>query len=101
VIVGEIKIDAMRILGEADMDGALRRLKLRPRFEQIELRGNRLPGQGASRGLVIAATQPTAKALAPDRPGFPVTIDQEIGKGGAGGGVKELLTRRNLGEHVG
>jgi hypothetical protein len=51
VIIGEIKIDATRILGEADMDGALRRLKLRPRFEQIELRGN--PEQALS---VLAAS---------------------------------------------
>jgi hypothetical protein len=48
----------------------------------------------------VAATQPAAKALAADWPGFPVTIDQQIGKGGAGGGVKQLLTRRNLGEHI-
>jgi hypothetical protein len=74
-IVGEIKIDATRILGEADMDGALRSVKLRARLEQIEFRGNRLPGQGASRGLEIAATQPAAKALAADGPGFPVTIN--------------------------
>jgi hypothetical protein len=30
-----------------------------------------------------------------------VTIHQKIGKGGAGGGVKQLLTRRNLSEHIG
>jgi hypothetical protein len=101
VIVGEVKIDATRILGEADMDGALRSVKLRARLEQIEFRGKRLPGQGASRDLVIAATQPAPKALAADGPGFPVTIHQKIGKGGAGGGVKQLLTHRNLGEHVG
>jgi hypothetical protein len=29
-----------------------------------------------------------------------VTIHQKIGKGGAGGGVKQLLTRRNLSEHI-
>ena len=57
--------------------------------------------QSASRGLVIAAPQPAAKALAADRPGFPVAIDQEIGIGGAGCGVKQPATRRNLGEHVG
>jgi len=55
----------------------------------------------AQRNLVIAATQPAAKSLAADRPGFPVTIDQEIGIGGAGGGVEELAARPNLGEHVG
>src|SRR5262249_35432200 len=51
--------------------------------------------------LVITPPQPAAKALAADGPGFPVTVDQEIGKGGAGGGVKELPTRLNLSEHVG
>ena len=48
--------------------------------------------KSAAGGLVIAAPQPAAKALAADGPGFPVTIDQEIGKGGAAGGVKQLAT---------
>jgi hypothetical protein len=30
-----------------------------------------------------------------------VTIDQKIGIGGPGGGVKELVTRPSLGAHVG
>ena len=60
-----------------------------------------MPVQGASRGLVVTATQPAAKALAADWPRFPVTINQEIDKGGAGGGVKEFATCRNLGEHDG
>jgi hypothetical protein len=30
-----------------------------------------------------------------------MAIDQKIGKGGAGGGVKELATRPKLGGHVG
>jgi hypothetical protein len=30
-----------------------------------------------------------------------MTIDQEISKGGAGGGVEELATHRNRGEHIG
>jgi hypothetical protein len=100
VIVGEIKINVACLLGDADMDRALGSVKLRPHLEQIELQGDCCRAQGA-RGLVIAATQPTAKALAADGPGFPVTIDQEIGKSGAAGGVKERLTRRNLGEHLG
>ncbi len=101
MFVGEIKKDVAVVLGDADVDGALGSVKLRPRFEQIELRGYHLRPQSASRGLVIAPTQPAAKALAADWPAFPVTIDQEIGKRGAGGGVKEIATRRNLGEHVG
>src|SRR5262245_28987576 len=94
VLVGKIKIDVTLMLGDADMDRPLRRVKLRPRLEQIELRGDRLPVQGASRGLVVVATQPPAKALAADGPGFPVTIDEEISKGGAGRGMKELATCR-------
>ena len=87
VLVGEIKIDASGMLGDADVDGALGSVKLRPRLEQIEFRGDRVPAQGASRGLIVAATQPTSKALAADWPGFPVTVDREIGKGGASGGA--------------
>ena len=60
-----------------------------------------MSGERASRGFVVVATQPAAKALAADGPGFPMTIDQEIGECGAGGGVKELRTRLNLSEHVG
>jgi hypothetical protein len=59
-----------------------------------------LRAQGTSRGLVVAPPQPAAKALAADGPGFPVAINQKIGESGAGGGVKELATCRNLGEHV-
>src|SRR5262249_3102939 len=101
VLVGEIKINASSMLGDADVDGTLGRIKLRPCLKQIELRGDRLRAQRAPGRLVILATQPTAKALAANWPSFPVTVDQEIGKGGAGGGVKELPTRLNLSEHVG
>jgi hypothetical protein len=34
VFIGEIKIDATRILGEADMNGTLRSVKLRARFSK-------------------------------------------------------------------
>jgi hypothetical protein len=101
VLVSEIKIDVAVVLGDADVHGALRSVKLRPRLEQIDLRGNRLPVQGASRSLVVAATQPAAKALAADRPRFPMTIDQDICKGSACGSVKELATCRKLRKHVG
>jgi succinyl-CoA synthetase beta subunit len=54
----------------------------------------------SSRDFVIAAAQPAAKALAADGPGFPVTIDQDIGKRGAGGGVKQVITPHYVAEHV-
>jgi hypothetical protein len=101
VVVGEIKIDASCLLGDADVHGTLGSVKLRPRFEQFELRSHRLGAQGASRRLVIAATQPVPKALAADGPGFPMTIDHEVRIRDAGGGVKQLITRPSLGEHVG
>jgi hypothetical protein len=100
MVVGEIKKDVAVVLGDADVDGALGGVKLRPRLEQIELRPDRMRAQRAARGIVIAATEPAAKALAADGPGFPVTIDQEIRVCGAGCGVKQHATRRNLGEHV-
>jgi len=80
------------MFGDADMDGAFGGIKLRPRFKQIELRGDRGRAQGASRGFVVAATQPAPKTFAADWPSLPVTIDQEIGKGGAGGGMKDRHT---------
>src|SRR5262249_57363526 len=82
------------------MDRALGSVKLRSGLEQIELRRDRVPVQSASRGFVVAATEPAAKALAADGPGLPVTINQQIGKGGAGGGVEELATCRKLGKHI-
>ena len=45
----------------------------------------RLPGR-----LAMAAAQPTVQPLAAYGPGFPVAIDRDVGKGGAGGGVKQL-----------
>ena len=57
--------------------------------------------RGTPGRLVIAAPQPGPKPLAADGPGFSVTIDHDIGKCHAGGGVKQLLTQRHLGEHVG
>ena len=36
LLIGEIEIDVAGMLGDADMDGVLRTVELRPRFEQIE-----------------------------------------------------------------
>ena len=49
---------------------------------QIERRADRSP------------LQPGPQALASDWPGFSVTADRQIGKCGAGGGVKDLDNRR-------
>jgi hypothetical protein len=36
MLIGEIEIEVARVLGDADVNGALRPLKLRPRFAEIE-----------------------------------------------------------------
>jgi hypothetical protein len=59
-----------------------------------------VPTRRASRGFVITTAEPAAKALAADGPRFPVTLDHEVGKSGARGGVKQRVTRRKLGEYL-
>jgi hypothetical protein len=44
--------------------------------------------------------QPALKALATQRPGFPVAVDDEIGKAGAIACVKELGGRCDMEEDV-
>jgi hypothetical protein len=100
-LVGEIEIDATGMLGDPDMDRTLGRIELGAGLEQVERRTDRCRAQGLPGGLVMSALQPGPQALASDRPGFPVTVDQQIGKGGAGGGVKELDRRRRSEEPVG
>jgi hypothetical protein len=94
-VVGQIEIDASLMFGHADMDRAFGRVKLRPRFQQIELRGDNVRARNTSGGFVVTATQPAPETLAADGPGSPVTIDQEIGIGGAGGGVEGLAANPN------
>ena len=36
LLIGEIEIDVAGMLGDADVDGTLRSVELRPRLEQIE-----------------------------------------------------------------
>jgi hypothetical protein len=74
-------------------------VELSPRFEQIECRADLRCARGRSGRLVIAVPDPTPKPLAPDRPGFPVSIDQDIGEGGAAGGMKQLFTQPDVDEH--
>src|SRR5262245_58883188 len=58
-------------------------------------RARRIPG-----ALVVLLAQPGQKVLDAQRPGFPVTIDDEIGKAGAVAGVKELGGRCDIEEDV-
>ena len=56
---------------------------------------------GAPGRQVIAVPQPASKPLAADRPGFSVAVNDDIGKCGADGGVKQLVTLRDVAEHIG
>src|SRR5262249_51357464 len=87
-------------LGEADRDLALRTIELGLRLQHIEGcvergRARRIPGP-----LVVLMAQPGLKALAAQRPGFPVAIDDEIGKAGAVACLKEPAGRCDTEEAV-
>src|SRR5262249_10502094 len=89
----QIEVDQAVLLGEADRDLALRTIELGLRLERIEgcvqrRRARRIPG-----ALVVLLAQPGLKALAAQRPGFPVAVDDEIGKAGAVACVKEPGSR--------
>ena len=58
-------------------------------------RARRIPGP-----LVVLLAQPGLKALAAQRPGFPVAIDDEVGKTGAVACVKEPGGRCDIEEDV-
>ena len=88
MLIGEIKIDAARMLRDADVDRPLRAIKLGARLEHIERRPDRLRAWDDPRRLVIATAQPPPKARAADGPSFPLPIDREIGKCGASNRVK-------------
>jgi hypothetical protein len=100
-LIGEVKINVSGMLGDADMDRPLRGVKLCPGLEQIERRPDRFGAQGLTGLLVIATSQPGPKAFAANRPGLPLTVDQEIGKCGVRGGVKQLAAHWRVDEHVG
>jgi hypothetical protein len=87
--IRQIKVDAAVVLGEADGDVALRTIELGLRLKHIERcversRARRIPGP-----LVLVLAQPGPKALAAQRPGFPVTVDDEIRKADAVACLKE------------
>src|SRR5260370_16563186 len=88
-LIRQIEVDQAVLLGEADRDLALRTIELGLRLQHIEGyvqrgRARRIPGP-----LVVVLAQPGPTALAAKRPGFPLTVDNEIGKAGAVACVKE------------
>ena len=100
VLIGEIEVDVSGMLGGADVDCPFRAVELRPRFEQVERRPDLRCARGLPGRLVIATAQPGPKPFAADRPGFSVALDDDIGKCGADSGVKQLLTPRDVDEHI-
>jgi hypothetical protein len=100
MFVGEIQIEPPGMLRETHTDGPLGSIKLRARFEQIE----RGPDHGGTRRgagrVVVAAPDPGSETFAADRPSFSMAIRYEIGVCDPAGGVKHLLTNRQLLEHI-
>jgi len=99
-LIRQIEVDQAVLLGEAEPDLALRTIELGLCLKRIEGcvqrgRARRIPGP-----FVVLLAQPGLKALAAQRPGFPVAIDHEIGKAGAVACVKEPGGRCDNGEDV-
>ena len=99
-LIRQIEVDQAVLLGEADRDVALRTIELGLRLQHIEGcvqrgRARRIPG-----ALVVLLAQPSLKALAAKRPGFPVAVDDEVGKAGAVACVKEPGGRCDIEEDV-
>src|SRR4029077_21081722 len=94
------EVDQAVLLGDADRDLALRTIELGLRLQHIEGCvqcgwARCVPGP-----LVVLLAQPGLKALAAKRPGFPVPVDDEVGKTGAVAGVKEPGGRCDIEEDV-
>src|SRR5262249_32378886 len=99
-LIRQIEVDQSVLLGEADRDLALRTIELGLRLKHVEGcvergRARRIPG-----ALVVLLAKPGLKALAAQRPGFPVAIDDEIGKAGAVACMKEPGSRCDTEEDV-
>src|SRR5262249_19287299 len=77
------------------------RIELGLGFQRIESRPELRWRWGSAGRFVITAPQPRPEPDAANRPGFPVAIDHEIGKGGAVGGVEQPRTGSQFDEHGG
>jgi len=98
--IRQIEVDQAVVLGEANRDLALRPIELGLRLQHIEGRvecgrARRIPGP-----FEVVLAQPGLKALAAQRPSFPVAVDDEIGKAGAIACVKEPGGRCDIEEDV-
>jgi hypothetical protein len=73
-----------------DVNGALRPIELGPGFEEIEGRSDSLGARGPAGRLIVLMPQPVPEPGATNGPGFAVSIDLDIRKCGAAGGVEQL-----------
>ena len=89
------------VLCDADVNGSLGALKLRPRLEQIERGIDLRRAWSIPRHLKIPAPQPSAKARAADRPRLAVPVDHEVRIGDIGRGMKQRGIGRQLHKHSG
>src|SRR4029077_14719251 len=99
-LIRQIEVDQAVLLGDADRDRAHRTIELSLRLQHIEGcvergRARRIPG-----ALVVLLAQPGQKAPAAKGPGFPVAVDDEVGKTGAVACVKEPGGRCDIEEDV-
>src|SRR5262249_20087081 len=94
-LIRQIEIDQAVVLGEADRDVALRTIELGLRLKHIEGCVERGRARGIPGALVVVLAQPGLKG-----PGFPMAVDDEIGKAGAVTCVKEPGGRCDIEEDV-
>jgi len=79
---------------------ALRTIELGLRLQHIERCVQRGRARRNPSALVVLLAQPGPKALAAKRPGFPVVVDDDVGKTGAVACVKEPAGRCDIEQDV-
>ena len=99
-LIRQIEVDQAVLLGEADRDLALRTIELGLRLQHIEDCIQRGWARCVPGALVVLLAQLGPKALAAKRPGFPVPVDDEVGKAVAVACVKEPGGRCDVEEDV-
>jgi hypothetical protein len=100
-VIAKVQIDAAFMRSGADVNDALRPIELGPGFEEIERRPDRRGARGPAGRLVVLMPQPVPEPSASNGPGLAVTIDLDIGKCGAAGGVEQLRADGKVCEHFG
>jgi hypothetical protein len=99
MLVGEIQIKAAVLLGAPHVNTAPRRIELSLGFERIKSRPERRWRWGSACRVVVAAPEPRPEPEAAHWPGFPVTVDHEIGKGGAVRCMEQLRAGSRFEKH--